>query len=60
MDLPIMISQLRLEKKHLDAAMASLERFTVIRSGITEVPMKPVKKIKRDQVRVRVAGAAIS
>ena len=60
MDLPMMISQLRLEKKHLDAAIASLERFAVIRSGMTEGPMKSKKTIKRDQVLVRVAGAVTS
>jgi hypothetical protein len=56
MDLTRMISQLRLEKEHTGAAIASLERFAALSSGISEVSMKSVKKIKRDQVRVRVAG----
>ena len=55
MDLTKMISELRLEEKHIDAAIASLEQFAALRSGITKLPMKAVREIKR--VQVQAAGA---
>lgn len=58
MDLTRMISELRLEEKHIDAAIASLEQFAALRSGITKLPMKAVREIKR--VQVQAAGAVDS
>jgi hypothetical protein len=34
-----------------DAAIASLEQFAALRSGITKLPMKAVREIKRVQVK---------
>jgi hypothetical protein len=45
----------RIEEKHIDAAIASLEQFAALRSGITKLPMKAVREIKR--VQVQAAGA---
>jgi hypothetical protein len=46
-----MISELRLEEKHIDAAIASLKQFAALRGGITKLPMKAVREIKRVQVQ---------